>query len=50
MDTTAICISTIGVVLTGLCVLSCFGILYEYERGLVFRLGPTLVKSGWKRS
>jgi hypothetical protein len=47
MDTTAFCISTIGVVLTGLCVLSCFGILYEYERGLVFRRA---VKPGWKRS
>jgi regulator of protease activity HflC (stomatin/prohibitin superfamily) len=39
-----------GVTLMGLYVLSCVRILYEYERGVVFRLGRVLQKPGWKWS
>ena len=42
MDNLAIYIPTIGVALVALYLLSCIRILYEYERGVVFRLGRVL--------
>ena len=42
MDNPAIYIPSIAVVLVALYLLSCIRILYEYERGVVFRLGRVL--------
>jgi regulator of protease activity HflC (stomatin/prohibitin superfamily) len=42
MDNPAIYIPTIGVALVVIYLLSCIRILYEYERGVVFRLGRVL--------
>ena len=39
MDNPAIYILMIGVALVAIYLLSCIRILYEYERGVVFRLG-----------
>ena len=42
MDNPAIYIPTIGIAFVALYLLSCIRILYEYERGVVFRLGRVL--------
>lgn len=42
MDNPAIYIPAIGVALVAIYLLSCIRILYEYERGVVFRLGRVL--------
>ena len=42
MDDPAIYIPTIGVAVVAIYLLSCIRILYEYERGVVFRLGRVL--------
>jgi uncharacterized membrane protein len=44
MDNPAIYIPIIGVALVAIYLLSCIRILYEYERGVVFRLGRVLEK------
>jgi regulator of protease activity HflC (stomatin/prohibitin superfamily) len=45
MDNPAIYIPTIGVAFAAIYLLSCIRILYEYERGVVFRLGRVLEKT-----
>ena len=45
MDNPAIYIPTIGVAVVAIYLLSCIRILYEYERGVVFRLGRVLQKT-----
>ena len=45
MDNPAIYIPTIGVAFVAIYLLSCIRILYEYERGVVFRLGRVLEKT-----
>lgn len=45
MDNPAIYISSISVALVAFYLLSCIRILYEYERGVVFRLGRVLQKA-----
>ncbi len=45
MDNPAIYIPIIGVAFVAIYLLSCIRILYEYERGVVFRLGRVLAEN-----